>query len=541
MAKWHVDAGHGGKDPGASNGIICERDINLTVALETERVLLLNGQEVQMTRRDNDSYFDLPTRCKMANDWGADYFVSIHHNAGGGDGLETIFSIYHGVSEDLANSVANALANGTGQNIRRVYCREGDNNRDYYGVIRGTRMPAIINEFGFVDNPTDYEAFDTEAELIQEGRYIAVGLLKIVGITNPTFGDDPTPAPQPEIKVMYRVIMDGTQIMALSDQSKAETVVKQRVDGGLNTSGIVERNTDGAQLFIYPDPNVTPTPEPTPEPVPAPFEITSGVPIIGSSDLTAEQMATFCLKFNSNPKILGVTNYKSMIAFCNMFLEEGNNEGVRGDIAFCQSIHETGYFEFGGQVLPEQNNYGGIGAVNTSATGKGAWFNDAREGIRAQIQHLKGYASAEPLNQTCVDPRYTLLGSKLGCSPYWETLAGKWAVPGFNSTKYDSLEDAYKAGATYGQTIIAIYDKVKSTVADPVIEDPIPEPTPVPPTDKTSKYFSDIPVNHRSIDAFDKAYELGLIDLYDGTVGFTEDYAKIVMIIVKTIDYINKK
>ena len=92
-----------------------------------------------------------------------------------------------------------------------------------------------------------------------------------------------------------------------------------------------------------------------------------------------------------------------------MFLEEGKAEGVRGDVAFAQSLHETGYFQFGGIVQPSQNNYGGIGALNGNSTGQAASFPDPRTGVRAQIQHLKAYASTEALTKECVDPRFSLV------------------------------------------------------------------------------------------------------------------------------------
>lgn len=167
-------------------------------------------------------------------------------------------------------------------------------------------------------------------------------------------------------------------------------------------------------------------------------------PILGKADVTAEKMAKFLLDNNPEPKLIGVT----ALELAQMFLEEGEIEGVRGDIAFCQSIHETGWFKYGGQVLPEQNNYAGIGATNNSPVGKGAWFTSPREGVRAQIQHLKAYASKEPLKQTCVDPRYDILKqyNLLGIAPNWEDLNGRWAVP----------------GTTYGQSIMALYERMKT-------------------------------------------------------------------------------
>lgn len=173
-----------------------------------------------------------------------------------------------------------------------------------------------------------------------------------------------------------------------------------------------------------------------------PKKIEEKTSIIGNEVLSAEQMGNFVLKHNSDPKI-----QIDIYELAKIFLEEGKNEGIRGDIAFCQSIKETGYFKYGGQVLPEQNNYAGIGALNNEPVGLGAWFKDPREGVRAQIQHLKGYATYESLKNPCVDPRYDILKQVgiLDTAHNWEDLNGKWAVPGKN----------------YGEEIIQIYKKIK--------------------------------------------------------------------------------
>lgn len=183
-------------------------------------------------------------------------------------------------------------------------------------------------------------------------------------------------------------------------------------------------------------------------------------PIMGKSVVTAEQMEKFLLNINPTPQINGV----SALELAQLFLDEGDAEGVRGDIAFCQSIYETGWFKFGGQVLPEQNNYAGIGATNGSSTGKGAWFDSALDGVRAQIQHLKAYASQESMKNPVIDPRYDILkkNNLLGIAPDWEDLSGRWAVPGYDTNKYASFDDAIKNGAAYGQNILGIYEKLKS-------------------------------------------------------------------------------
>lgn len=161
----------------------------------------------------------------------------------------------------------------------------------------------------------------------------------------------------------------------------------------------------------------------------APEEIRTA--IMGKAQATAQQMALYCRSKNAAPQITSC----SLDTLAQMFLEEGEAEGVRGDVAWAQSLHETGYFKFGGIVQPSQNNFAGIGALNGNAQGQAATFPDPRTGVRAQIQHLKAYASNAPLVNACVDPRFTLVAR--GCAPWVEWLGaadnpeGKgWAVPG---------------------------------------------------------------------------------------------------------------
>lgn len=185
--------------------------------------------------------------------------------------------------------------------------------------------------------------------------------------------------------------------------------------------------------------------------------------IMGEAQATAQQMALFCRSKNAEPKLTSCT----LEQLAEIFLEEGKAEGVRGDIAFAQSLHETGYFKFGGIVLPSQNNYAGIGALNGNATGQAATFPDPRTGVRAQIQHLKAYASTEPLVNTCVDPRFSLVTR--GSAPYVEWLGaadnpnGKgWAVP----------------GSGYGTNVVKLLSQIMAQEA-PERPSPAPEPDPL--------------------------------------------------------------
>jgi len=176
------------------------------------------------------------------------------------------------------------------------------------------------------------------------------------------------------------------------------------------------------------------------------------VPISGSSVLTSKQMGDFVLLRNSDPKLNGVDIYR----LAELYLWIGAAEGIRGDIAFAQAIHETGYFQYGNDVVPEQNNYAGIGTVGGGV--RGAYFNTPEEGVRAQIQHLKAYANKEPLVTEKIDPRFDLVTR--GIAPYWTDLNGRWAVPG---TGYgEKILDYYNQMSQIGLSIPNVPDEWNS-------------------------------------------------------------------------------
>jgi|GEM_PF-1800753 len=171
--------------------------------------------------------------------------------------------------------------------------------------------------------------------------------------------------------------------------------------------------------------------------------------IMGAASCTAEQMAAYLLSVNPNAGVYATDIPK-------LFLEEGAVEGVRGDIAFAQSCHETGNFKFTGDVVPEQNNFAGIGTTGGGV--KGAYFESPRLGVRAQIQHLKAYATKTLLKQECIDPRFGLVTR--GIAPNVEDLGGRWAYPGYATSTYNSLIEAKEAKDSYGHKIVKILNKI---------------------------------------------------------------------------------
>lgn len=168
--------------------------------------------------------------------------------------------------------------------------------------------------------------------------------------------------------------------------------------------------------------------------------------IMGETTVTADQMAAVYQvsgkRFPS--EIYKDRGAKNIEEFCEVVIEESELEGVRAEVIFAQVCLETGYLQFGGQVSAEQCNFSGIGATDDGAAG--ATFPDVATGIRAQVQHLKGYASKESLNQPCVDPRFSYLASKRGCARYVQDLGnGNWATDPAYAVKLMTLIKAMKS------------------------------------------------------------------------------------------------
>ena len=154
--------------------------------------------------------------------------------------------------------------------------------------------------------------------------------------------------------------------------------------------------------------------------------------IMGTSQTTVAQMVryynanasgydTFKAKYNGKYNgVLAKGGASTINQFAQIFYEEATAEGVRAEVAFTQCMKETGFLKYGGDVLPNQYNFAGIGATGAV---HGASFSNVRMGVRAQIQHLKAYGSISQLTNPCVDPRFNLV--KRGSAQYVEWLGIK--------------------------------------------------------------------------------------------------------------------
>ena len=139
--------------------------------------------------------------------------------------------------------------------------------------------------------------------------------------------------------------------------------------------------------------------------------------IMGMGRTTQEELENYLNSINDQA-------LKDFPAIAQLYIEEANKEGVSHDIAFSQMCLETGHLQFGNQVNSKQNNFCGLGAVDGG--GQGASFDDARQGVKACIQHLKAYGSEAPINEPpIVDPRFDLVSR--GVASTVHDLVNRWA------------------------------------------------------------------------------------------------------------------
>ena len=162
-----------------------------------------------------------------------------------------------------------------------------------------------------------------------------------------------------------------------------------------------------------PKPEVKPVPEPESDSEPA-VQLrpeSECYVIAGKSDITAEDLVAYHKKYSRSYEYPAEALEKGGAAdietFAKIVYEESVSENIKPEVVFVQAMLETKWLQFGGDVKIEQFNFAGIGATGNGVAGEA--YEDVRTGIRAQVQHLKAYASKDPLQNTCVDSRFTFV------------------------------------------------------------------------------------------------------------------------------------
>ena len=370
-----LDPGHGGSDPGACKYGLREADLTLKIAQYCKAKLEeYSHVEVYMTRTaDTDN--NLANRVAYAKKFNPDVFVSIHINAVGGHGAEVYYpngNYIPGIGtegKELAEVIQQKLV-ALGLYNRGIKIRNTEDGSqypdgspsDYLGVIKRSKeagFPAVLIEHAFIDNYGDVHNFLSREDKVKEMGYAdATAIAEYYGLTkNGNYGSKAT------IADTIRTAYEGGSSEALTPIMTTPTTSVDR-------------------MVSYYKSNAT-------------FP-------------TYYQEHDTEIKASSNP----------LQTFCQIFYDEAAAEGVDPGVVFAQAMKETGFLRFGGDVKMEQYNFCGLGATGGGAAGQ--VFGSVRLGVRAQVQHLKAYASQEDLKNAVVDPRFQYVTR--GCATFVEYL-----------------------------------------------------------------------------------------------------------------------
>lgn len=195
------------------------------------------------------------------------------------------------------------------------------------------------------------------------------------------------------------------------------------------------------------------------------------MPIMGEGELDYESMYMYLL---CNNDIGGINPISEEYAkrFVNAVIEYSQKEGVNHDVVFALIMHETGFLNYGGDVMPEQNNFGGLGTTGGGV--QGAYFESMEDGVLAIVQHLKCYACDESLALDCKDPRWS--DALRGKAEYVEYLGYNdnpngtgWAVPGdgYGEKLKNTIRDTGNVDKENAKILIAQREETLSAAAIP--------------------------------------------------------------------------
>lgn len=214
MPKVFLSAGHGGNDPGAVAYGMREKDINLTIMLACNDILVRHNVTTILSRT-KDENDPVSQEVKEANSSKADISVSFHTNAGGGDGSESLYHSSSSKGKKLAE-LCEKHVKKIGQNSR------GIKKRDNLQFLKGTKMPAVLCECAFIDNDKDNNIIDTTNEQKAFGVAYAKAILEYLGI-----------AYKEEVKKTYTV-----QVGTYKDKSNADKTLAKIKSAGFSDAFI---------------------------------------------------------------------------------------------------------------------------------------------------------------------------------------------------------------------------------------------------------------------------------------------------------------
>ncbi|MED1863768.1 N-acetylmuramoyl-L-alanine amidase [Fictibacillus nanhaiensis] len=198
MVKIFIDPGHGGTDPGGVANNLTEKALTLKIGVRIRDILLAEYNNVSvLMSRTTDVTKSLTERTDAANAWGADFFLSVHTNAGGGTGYEDY--IYPGSSAPTTTYQDNVHV----EILKVVNFSDRGQKTANFHVLRESNMPALLTENGFIDNVNDANKLKTASFIESIARGHVNGIVKSFNLPK---------------KATYHTVVSGDTVYALSQQ-----------------------------------------------------------------------------------------------------------------------------------------------------------------------------------------------------------------------------------------------------------------------------------------------------------------------------------
>ena len=239
--KVFIDPGHGGYDDGSSGNGLLEDELNLQIGLKLQKKLEARGIEVKMSRT-TDEYLSLGERAEMANEYGADIFVSNHINSfdqASANGIETYYHRDKSSHKPLSDDIQNNAIKQTGAVNRGV-------KNANFAVLRESTMPSSLFEAGFISNKAEASKLGSDAYQDKLATALADGIekylkdnIKLNGVEEkPDVKPEEKPEVKPEEKPEATIKTGKVSASALNVRSGAST--SSSIIGSLNNGAKVE-------------------------------------------------------------------------------------------------------------------------------------------------------------------------------------------------------------------------------------------------------------------------------------------------------------
>ncbi len=394
-----------------------------------------------------------------------DHYGVIRNSVTSDDYVEYSFIIEHGFHTNLKE----CMFLNEDINLKKLAKFEATLLYDYFKtkVVQEYEVYTTINGYSNAENAMNNVA---PVNNIKEGKYYIYRTYKngAINITTDENGEVPGSWINPDTNKKPVIVAEKFVVItpilgyktAVDAMNNINAVASIPVGNYLifrsYTNGAINITTDpeGDSPGWWINPNTNKIPEKTKEQLVAELD-TSNLTMITMAGnnlpvLTPQQVIKYIKTKNPDYKLTC-----SVEELVYSFMRAGFIENIRWDIAICQSIHETGFFKYGGQVQWDQNNFSGLGATNDGA--QGARFKTAFDGAMAQIQHLKAYANNAYIEHIQIlDPRFTYVSR--GWAPYLE-----WLGAGENPKNkiYEKNIGWAVPGNSYGQSIGKMVETIK--------------------------------------------------------------------------------